>query len=309
MKKRIVIIGNGKIAVDCAQVAGVSHSIVGFVTEPAGNLMGKSIVKVPKMMQPLETENVNAIADKIREMKPDLIFSINNFQLLKEEIISIPPLGIINFHNGPLPRYAGLNVCSWAIVNGEQEHGVTWHYVDSGVDSGEIVTQLKFPIGEDETALQLIMKCIQRGLHTFKEILPLVTSQRIRGTRQEWKGRTVYRRTDTPNNGAVSYRWESRRVYNFIRGLNFDPLENTFIRPSSVINGKKFYIDRICRAEEAPARNNYGEVIQANDQQILIQAADGHISLEKIRDENQTSLSLTQFIDEYKIKKGMMINE
>lgn len=296
------------MAVDCAQLASAHHNIVGFVTEPAGNLRGKSLVRVPEMMRPIETEKVNTIADKIRELKPDLIFSINNFQLLKEEIINIPPLGTINFHNGPLPRYAGLNVCNWAIVNGEREHGVTWHYVDAGVDSGNIIAQAKFPIGEDETALQLIMKCIQQGLLAFKEMLPLVTSQRSGGIPQDKSGRRVYRRTDTPNNGMVSYRWERQKVYNFIRGLNFDPLENTFIRPSSFIDGRRFHIDWIGQADKIPARNNYGEVIQADDQRILIQAADGYISLEKIRDEKQRSLSLAQFIAEYKVKKGMMID-
>ncbi len=309
MKKRILIIGNGKVAIDCAQIAQASQEIIGFVTEPASNLIGKSLIKVPESMHPLETKNINEIANKIKELKPDIIFSINNFQLLKEEIINIPPLGVINFHNGPLPKYAGLNVCSWAIVNGETEHGITWHYVDCGVDSGNIITQRRFPIGEHETALQLIMKCIKYGIDTFKEVLPIVTDQRLTGTPQNKAERTIYKKKDTPNNGVVSYRWESGKIYNFIRGLNFDPLENMLIRPSSTINNRNFYIDQIRRAEKIPAENNWGKVIHADGEQIIIQVNDAQISLEKLRNEKQEWISLSQFIEQYKIKIGIIVNE
>ena len=63
--------------------------------------------------------------------------------------------GAINFHDGPLPRYAGLNAPVWAIINGEPDHGITWHMIEGGVDEGDILEQRLFELASEETALTL----------------------------------------------------------------------------------------------------------------------------------------------------------
>ena len=262
---------------------------------------------IPEWMQPIEAHDVNKIISVLRELRPDIIFSINNFQLLKDEILSIPPLGIINFHNGPLPRYAGLNVCSWAIINGETEHGVTWHYVDKGVDSGNIIAQKKFPIGENENALHLIMKCIKEGIMLFSEILPEVTTHRVKGISQDTSQRTSYKKSELPNNGNVSFSWDGKRVYNFIRGLNFDPLENSFVRPHCILNNKRLYIDEMEVIKIAAAGGTCGRIVTFDDNKIVVQVMDGQIALKRVRDEQQRLMSMSECVKSYNIQEGSQI--
>lgn len=305
--KKVLIIGNGKIAFDCALIVKKSQELVGIVTEPPDYLNGKSLTQIPASLRPIEAHDVNKITHTLRELEPDIIFSINNFQLIKDEIISIPPLGVINFHNGPLPKYAGLNVCSWAIINGEREHGVTWHYVDKGVDSGNIIAQKKFPIEEHENALHLIMKCIKVGIGLFSEILPDVTKQRVQGIPQDVSQRTIYKKSEMPNNGKVSFQWSGRKVYNFIRGLNFDPIENNFVRPHALLNNKIIHIDQAEISNSTPAKENHGLIVTADDTKILVQADDAQLALKKVRDDGKKVITVRECISQYKIKEGMYL--
>ena len=302
--KKILIIGNGKIAVDCARIVKNDNELVGIVTEPLAYLGGKSLSQMPDSFNPIEAHDINKIAHVLKDLRPDVIFSINNFQLIKDEILGIPPLGVINFHNGPLPKYAGLNVCSWAIINGETEHGVTWHYVDKGVDSGNIIAQSKFSIEQEENALHLIMKCIKEGIKLFSTILPEVTKQRVKGIAQDTSQRTAYKKSELPNNGKVSFAWNGKKVYNFIRGLNFDPLENNFVRPHSLLNNTKLYIDQVEVINATAAKENHGMIVACDGTKIVVQANDAQITLKKVRDDQQKPLSISECVSRYKMGKG-----
>ena len=86
-------------------------------------------------------------------------------------MLSIPKLGCINFHPGPLPSYGGSNGWVWAIINGETEYGVTFHYMEEKIDTGHIVAIENFNIEANETGLSLLMKCYDRGAALFKKKL------------------------------------------------------------------------------------------------------------------------------------------
>ena len=83
------------------------------------------------------------------------LFSIANLSVIPARILALPRLGAINFHDGPLPRYAGLHATTWAILNQETAHGVTWHEMREIVDTGAIFQQRIFALAPDETAFTL----------------------------------------------------------------------------------------------------------------------------------------------------------
>jgi methionyl-tRNA formyltransferase len=103
------------------------------------------------------------------EIQPDWIFNINCYQYLRPIVLSKAKCGVINFHNGPLPRYGGVNIPTWVILNGEQQHGVTWHLVNEAIDAGDILEQSTFELSSKVTAAQLMVKCIQEGIRLFEE--------------------------------------------------------------------------------------------------------------------------------------------
>lgn len=92
------------------------------------------------------------------------MLSIANLRVLPDALLAVGRSGAINFHDGPLPRYAGLHATTWALLAHERTHGVTWHLVEGGIDEGRVLVQREVPIAEDETALTLNAKCYAAGI-------------------------------------------------------------------------------------------------------------------------------------------------
>ena len=116
----------------------------------------------------LKKVNSTEALDIVNRYNSSLIFNINSYKIIPDTILHAPKHGIINFHNGPLPLYGGVNIPSWAILNGEQKHGVTWHYIDEGIDTGDIIAQKMFEIPESTTAAGLMVRCINEGITLFQ---------------------------------------------------------------------------------------------------------------------------------------------
>jgi methionyl-tRNA formyltransferase len=96
----------------------------------------------------------------------------------------------INFHDGPLPRYAGTNATSWALLAGERQHGVTWHLMERRVDAGAVVATGSVEVGARDTAFSLDLKCHEAGVRAFRTVLDALESGRLRTTPQDLHQRT-----------------------------------------------------------------------------------------------------------------------
>jgi len=107
------------------------------------------------------TSTLDALELWMLENKCDFLFSIVNSVILSKQIIKLPRYFTINYHNAPLPKYAGVHATAWAILNNEQYHGVTWHIAEEKVDTGDILKQKIFPIDAHDTSFTLDIKCIE----------------------------------------------------------------------------------------------------------------------------------------------------
>ena len=82
---------------------------------------------------------------------PDLNLSVSYDQIIRRPLLEAAPLGFVNFHAGKLPIYRGRNVVNWALINGETEIGLTAHFMDEGIDTGDILLQRTLPIAWTDT--------------------------------------------------------------------------------------------------------------------------------------------------------------
>jgi len=108
----------------------------------------------------------------IREATPfDYLFSITHLAIIKDDVLALPKKMTVNFHDGPLPAYAGLNTPAWALMNQEVRYGISWHKVIPGVDKGELLQQVMFDVAPDETSLSINTKCFAAALESFPELV------------------------------------------------------------------------------------------------------------------------------------------
>ena len=109
----------------------------------------------------------------------DWLLSLANLRVLPDAVLRCGRLGAINFHDGPLPERAGLNTPAWALLDGADAHGVTWHLMEGGVDEGDVLIREDFGIDADETALTLNAKCYAAGLDSFADLLRQMEKGRL----------------------------------------------------------------------------------------------------------------------------------
>jgi len=159
---RIVFMGTPEFAVaslDALVKAGCT--IVGVITAPdkpagRGMKMNESAVKkyaVEHGLHVLQPEKLKnpAFIEALKALKADLQIVVA-FRMLPEMVWNMPSMGTINVHGSLLPQYRGAAPINWAVINGEKETGVTTFQLKHEIDTGDILLQQSFPIGEDETA-------------------------------------------------------------------------------------------------------------------------------------------------------------
>jgi methionyl-tRNA formyltransferase len=144
-------------------------------------------------------------------------------QILKSGVLHAPKEGAINIHYAPLPRYRGRFSTMYGIFNGDESTAVTTHWVDRGIDTGDILSQREVPIFKDDTAKDLYMRCTVTGLDLFRDLLfKIGKGKRLRSRKQD-ETKATYTPYCLPNNGKIDWNWDSNRIYNFIRAMTFNP--------------------------------------------------------------------------------------
>ena len=156
------IIGETTLSIRCAELLlARGHLILGLITDNADALRwaGQHAIRA--------FDPDAGFAATLVGTEYDYLFSIVNERLLPPPVLASARRLAINYHDAPLPRYAGMHSTSWAIMAGETAHGVTWHVASEKVDAGAIIRQQGVPIDPEETALSLNAKCYDAAVESF----------------------------------------------------------------------------------------------------------------------------------------------
>jgi len=148
--------------------------------------------------------------------RPDLCLVAGWYSMLTSDALRIPPHGWVGVHASLLPRYRGGAPLVWALINGEEESGVTLFYFDEGMDSGDIVAQERFRLGPDETIADAVEKAESTAVSLVKQCCRALIEGRAPRTPQEHH-RATYGAMRTPADGRICWNRPARDVHNFVR--------------------------------------------------------------------------------------------
>ena len=154
----------------------------------------------------------------IREKNPDVIFCFGWSRLLKEELLKLTSIGVIGYHPAALPSNRGRHPLIWALVLGLKETASTFFFMEEGVDSGDILSQVRVKIEEKDDASTLYEKITCCALNQIEEFLPQLSSGNYSKIKQE-HGRANTWRKRTVTDGKIDWRMSARSIKNLIRGL------------------------------------------------------------------------------------------
>jgi len=140
------------------------------------------------------TANVNNenIVKQIRSANPDLIVAANMNQIIKKQILEIPPKGIINTHCGPLPRYGGMSPYVWVLANNEDHAAATIHYLDEGLDTGDIIVQEKVNVVKNDSAFALFHRCCLRAGELLVKVVDEIGAGTVTSYEQDLSQKTYF---------------------------------------------------------------------------------------------------------------------
>jgi amino acid adenylation domain-containing protein len=239
----------------------------------------------------------------------DHIFSIVNDKILRDDVLKLSRGVAINYHDAPLPRYAGVHATSWALINGERTHGVTWHVISDTVDAGDILKQRQVGVTENDTARTLNTKCLEAALDSFSELIAELANETVASRKQNLDERTIFLRNRRPaNGGIIDWRRPATEIASLVRALDFGEFPNTLGTAKVSLGGRFFIVEKIeilgSAAASAPGTIN----VVASDG-LQISSADREMKLRKIRRLDGSEIDADQLVRECGLNVGDQIEQ
>jgi len=182
---------------------------------------------------------------QIKSMNPDYIISVHFPYIIPPEIVSIPKVGILNLHPAFLPFNKGWNTPSWAIMEGTP-FGVTLHWIDEGIDTGDIAMQKEIKINTEDTADSLYKKAVEMETKLFKESIPQIIEKNLGRYPQKTKG-TFHRKEDIEKIQRIEMSENNINLLKKLRALTTNKIEESAFFE---IMNKKYFVRVEITSEE-----------------------------------------------------------
>ncbi|WP_417586780.1 MupA/Atu3671 family FMN-dependent luciferase-like monooxygenase [Pararhodobacter oceanensis] len=265
-----VMIGNQSLVVECAKlVLARGHRIAAIASDNADVLAwaeGEGLAVLAPDAD-LDAQITGGF---------DWLLSIANLRVLPDALLARAAKGAVNFHDGPLPRYAGLNAPIWARLKGEVQHGITWHMIDGGVDEGDILAQVAFDITEEDTAFSLNARCFGAAIESFPRVLDALEQGAPERQAQDLTQRTVCGRNDRPAAAArLDFAQPVAELVRLVRALNHGGYWNPLALPKIETSAGVF---AVTSAEPVAGTGVAGTVLDCGEG-LTVACADGAVRL------------------------------
>ena len=227
---RVVFMGTPDIAAVCLnKIIGDGFNIVGVYTQPdrpkgRGMKMVFSPVKelaikheIP-VFQP-ESFREDEAVEQLRALQPDVVAVVAYGRILPQRVLDIPKKGCVNIHASLLPQYRGSAPYQWAVLDGLTETGVTAQHMALKMDAGDIIDAAKTPIGENETAGEVLDKLAVLGADLLSRVLSRFEKGEVTGTPQNEENVSFAPMLDK-SMCPIDWSKTAKQVHNHVRGLH-----------------------------------------------------------------------------------------
>jgi methionyl-tRNA formyltransferase len=221
--------------------------------------------------------NAPAFLEEARHLAPSLLLSIQYDRILKPPLLAIPSHGAWNLHFGPLPRLRGCFPTKWAILD-DEPGGVTFHCIDPGIDSGDVLAQAIVPLAPDETDETLYHKLQEAGKRLFVEQIPWMKELSPPPRRPQDPAAASYHPKQLPYGGRIDWHRDAAWIERFIRAFTFPPHSAA----KACLGGRELEIRAPVEVgPDLPGRLP-SEIELGADGAVAVQCGRGSLSLRKV---------------------------
>jgi methionyl-tRNA formyltransferase len=304
---KIVFMGTPEFAVASLNaLVKAGCNIVGVITAPdkpggRGMQLQQSAIKKYavennlKVLQPEKLKNPEFLAE-LKLLNADVQVVVA-FRMLPEAVWNMPAMGTINVHGSLLPQYRGAAPINWAVINGEKQTGVTTFKLKHEIDTGDILLQESFLIGEDETAGEVHDRMKEIGAQLLVKTIQALASNTLAETPQSQISNTNLKIYHAPKifteTGKINFTKTVDEVHNLIRGLS--PFPGAF----TALNGKMIKIYR-SQKEIATPLINAGEYETDCKTFLKFACCNGFIYIKELQLEGKKRILVEDFLRGYR---------
>lgn len=305
---KVIFMGTPDFAVETLEALIKSrHQVVSVVTQPdkpkgRGKAMQVTPVKevavrenIP-VFQPKKVRDPEVV-EELRAINADVIVVVAFGQIIPKSILNLTKYGCINVHGSLLPKYRGAAPIQWAVIDGEEESGITTMQMDEGVDTGDMLLKKVVPIEKDETGGSLFDKLSAEGAALLLETLDALENGTVTPQKQE-ETPTAYAKMLTKEMGLIDWTKDASTIERLVRGLN--PWPSAYTR----VHGKTL---KIWKAEvlSGDETKEPGTVLRSGKGELVIQTQEGAIGVTELQLEGKKRMDTAAFLRGYVIEEGM----
>ncbi len=283
---RVVFMGTPDIAATCLKkILTDGFDVVGVYTQPdrpkgRGMKLVASPVKevaVAAGIPVFQPENFREeeTVEALRALQPDICAVVAYGRILPQKVLDVPKYGCINIHASLLPKYRGSAPYQWAVLDGLTETGVTAMYLTREMDAGDIIDVSKTPIGENETAGELLDHLAVLGAELLSKTLTRFESGKVPATPQDTAGVSYAPMLDK-SMCPIDWTKTAQQVHNHVRGLHPWPVA------TMELQGKTFKVHetRVVEGSGKP-----GEILSLTKTGLRIACGEGAVEVTSLQAE------------------------
>jgi len=304
----LVFMGNPSFAVPALEkLAASDYQIVAVVSNPPQKMgRGKKIcetaiaIKAKSIgLHVIQQQDLKSSHFKreLEELNADL-FVVVAFRILPKSLITIPKLGSINLHASLLPAYRGAAPIQWALINGDEETGLSTFFITPKVDTGAVIFQDRLPIRPNDNYGVLSERMGNLGSDLLVKTINLIKSGSASAIKQNDNQATLAPKI-TKDMTIIDWSRPARKLHNLVRGLTPTPSATT------IIKGKRIKIQET-RVDNDDNGSNYlpGEITAIKKSIVSVQTGKGHLLIYRVQLEGKKTMDIGSFMNGFALNIG-----
>ena len=300
---RVVFMGTPDIAATCLKrILADGFQVVGVYTQPdrpkgRGMKLTASPVKevaleagIP-VFQP-ENFREEETVEALRALKPDVCAVVAYGRILPQKVLDVPTFGCINIHASLLPKYRGSAPYQWAVLNGEKETGVTAMYLCREMDAGDMIDRVTTPIGENETAGEVLDRLALLGAGLLSKTLSRFRAGPVAGEKQD-ESLVSYAPMLDKSLCPIDFHRTAQQVHDQVRGLQPWPVA------TMELQGKRFKVHetRLTAGEGEP-----GQILGLTKTGLVIACGEGAVEIRSLQAEGGKRMNAPDYFRGHPLK-------
>jgi methionyl-tRNA formyltransferase len=307
---KIVFMGTPQAAVPTLErCIEDGHEVVAVWTQPdrpsgRGNRLTAPPVKEfalskgIEVFQPTKLRNDESLA-LFQSHGAELAIVVAYGRILPDPYLSTPAFGCINVHFSLLPNYRGAAPVNWAIVRGEHETGVTTMMMDAGLDTGDILLQETTPIGNRETAPELMERLSVMGAGLLSRTL---ISLEVLDPRPQENDKATFAPILVKEDGLINWELDAQQIERRVRG--FQPWPNAFTR----LDGKHLVIWSAETDNSGNSPDNPGVILEAGGDRLVIACGEAtRLVVKEVQPEGKRRMPVRDFLNGVRLAPGQVL--